>query len=133
MLQKVGSVAQTLFSLRSTFSKFRREERDRMADLFESISKCVSEVGDALELNTRPHTKCAEMRMYAIMFEDMVKSIISPKIAMKLSNDMIAVYDAESLWFNIRDASDEERAQAYQEISEISGKFLALSNILRGT
>ena len=129
MIEKILFVAQTLFSFRGEFRKARHEKRDRIADLFEKISKCIADVSTELKADEIPHGKCAEMLTYANMLSDTVKDEIGEEKAEQLAQDLIEAHEVEALWGPLHNAPDRDNQLA--KLDQASGVFIALANLLR--
>jgi len=131
MIEKILSVADKLFSLRGEFRKAHREKRDRIADLFEKISKCIADVSTELKADKEPYGKCAEMLTYANMLEDTVKDEIGEEKAEQLAQDLIDAHEVEALWIQLHNAPDRDNQLA--KLDQASGVFIAIANLLRAS
>ncbi len=131
MIDKILSVANALFSFSGAFQTARREKRDRIADLFDNISKCIAEISTELKSDNVPHGKCAEMLTYANMLTEAVKDEIGKDTAEKLAQDLIDSHEVELLLGQLHDAPD--RDNQLRKLDEASGVFMALANIIRAS
>lgn len=131
LIDKILSVAKNLFSLREEFQKARRAKRDRIARLFEDISKCIAGVSTELKEEIYPTGKCAEMYTYATTLKDIIKDEIGEEKAEELTNDLIEAHEVELLLGKLHNAPDRDIQLA--KLDEASGIFLALSNITRAS
>lgn len=131
MIDKILSVAKALFSFRGEFMNARRDERDRIADLFEKISKCISAASTELKVDRVPHGRCAEMLAYANMLADVVKDEIGEDKAKQYAQELADAHEVELLWSALNNAPHRDLQLA--KLDEASGLFLALSNITRAS
>lgn len=137
MIEEILKVAKELWAIKGSFSKAKRERRERLATYFEHISKCLEETAKALRAGNIPHGRCGEMLGYANTFTETVKGVISEKEARDYAQRLGAAHDIEyALMQREREMMDEIADPLYREsqlgkMEEASGVFQALANSIR--
>lgn len=129
MIEEILSVAKALWGYKDLFDKAKREKRDRIANYFEQISRCLAETSTMLKDNQYPHGACGEMLGYADMLPETVGGIISKEKAQDLANQLHSMHELEKLYSQLHDAPDKD--EQLGRLLEASGILQALANSLR--
>lgn len=129
MIDTILSVAKALFDFKGEFDKSRRDRKDRIAQYFEEISKCLAEISSELKAHKYPYGKCAEMRTYADRLPRTVGDIIGKNEAQRLAKDLESAHEVELLFNQLEGSPNRRRDLA--KLEEASGIFKALANSLR--
>lgn len=129
MIDEILNAAKELWAIKGSFSKAKRERRERLAQYFEHISNCLEETAKVLRTGAVPHGKCGEMKGYAETFKETVKGIISEQKADDFAKKLWAARDIE---YAVQEFSDARyKDSQLGKMEEASGLFKALANSIR--
>lgn len=129
IIDTILSVAKALLGFTESFKKARRERKDRIANYFEEVSKCLEEVSKELKADRYPHGKCAEMGIYADRLTNTVGHVIGKVEAKKLAKNLKKVHEVEKLFSELYNSPNKTRELT--KLDEASGIFRALAVSLR--
>jgi len=117
-------VAKTLFGLKESLAKAKKQKRDEMADYFQNVSACLSNTYATLSDNKIPQDRCAELLSYSETLPKVVKSFIGEDKANELAQTLMDSHKVESLYavFELNPETKKE----LPAIAEAAGIFLAL-------
>ena len=129
MIKDLWDIAQGLLSLKDSFSKAKRERKDRIADYFSTIGNIIQEAADIFKKGEVPHGKCQQMLDHVKYFADVVGDTIDQDKAQEFQKKLIESHEVELLASEIlvQDGSDEKIA----ELERISGSFLTLGSVIK--
>jgi hypothetical protein len=125
------SLGDKLFSIAPAFIAAKRQQRDRLADYCECISKCLSRAYVDLDSGQIPHGCCAEMDRYMHDLKDVLGQILTPKEYDELHEVLSVAYKVEYLDGELRDC--DRSGSKYAELDIASGRFAAIANKIRAT
>jgi acetyl esterase/lipase len=125
----IQAVAQDLMALEAKLAAPEPERRQKIADYFDAISKCLSAVYASLQKNQVPHDQCAELEGYAQMLPATVGKEIGEEKAQELSKRFPCAHPVEWLWEEFNDSPD--KAKNLPKIEEASHVFAALAKSVR--
>jgi hypothetical protein len=131
IVETIANVAQSLFGIRSSFVNAKRERKDRIAALFEAISKCLYEVSAKLRIDEVPHGKCAELGAYANELKTAIGDEVGTEKAASLSNDLHSAHDVELLLSQFDSNASKENNIA--DLEKSAGVFQALSALTKAS
>jgi len=131
ILKSLVSLGDKLLSIVPNFLKAKRDQRDRLADYCDNISKCLSRAYVDLDRGRIPHGCCSEMDHYMRDLKDVLGNILSPKEFDELNDVLSVAYEVEHLDGELRDC--DRPGSKYAELAIASGKFAAIANKIRAT
>ncbi len=130
--EKLISIADKVFGSVSKYKSASKEDRRRLADLFERIAVCVAEIGKSMGHKLVPKAHCSEIYAYSIELPEIMEKYVSPKLARELAEDLQAVYDTEEIGLMLQAESTELEWKALVSTAEAAaGKFRAAAHLLR--
>jgi hypothetical protein len=131
ILKSLISLGDKLLSIGPSFLAAKRQQRDRLADYCENISKCLSKAHVDLDRGHIPHGCCSEMDHYMRDLRHVLGKILSPEEYDELHDVLSVAYEVEHL---DRELEDFDRpGSKYAELAIASGKFAAIANKIRAT
>ncbi len=123
-------VAKSLIGVSDKLKAAKQDRKDRIATLFEKVSDCLAAVSSEIRSGKVPHGRCAELEAYGDQLPDLVRNQV-PDRADALGNQLKAAHNVEGMAQALSVGQDKEPYLA--QIEEASGKFHALSNIMRAS
>jgi len=129
MIKDLWDIAQGLLGLKESFSKAKRERKDRIAEYFLTIGNIIQEAADIFKSGDIPHGKCQQMLDHARYFADVVGDTIEPEKVREFQDKLIASHEVEMLASEILGQDGSEKKIA--ELEKISGSFLSLSSAIK--
>ena len=129
MIKDLWDITQGLLGLKDSFSKAKRERKDRIAEYFLTIGNIIQEAADIFKKGDIPHGKCQQMLDHAQYFSDVVGDTIEPDKAKEFQQKLIESHEVELLASEIlgQDGSEQKIA----ELERISGSFLGLGSAIK--
>jgi hypothetical protein len=124
-------LGKSLFDLRDAFKNAKRERKDRIATLLDSIGHCLDEVAKSLRQNQYPSMRCAEMRTYAIELPNTIDDAIGPQKAAMYGQQLMSAHAVEQLYVALQ--NDPERDQKLMQLEDTAGTFCALAGLTRAS
>lgn len=125
-------VAKSLLGLSDQLRNADRQRRGDMAELFGSISECLDAVSSEIRAGGVPHGRCGELAQYALSLPDLVAPELGDDRARELGQTLFSAYNVESVAMGLQQVADEREKDPYlAQLDEASGKFRALSNLVR--
>ena len=131
ILKSLISLGDKLLSIASRLLSAKRQQRDRLADYCENISKCLSRAYVDLDRGKIPHGCCSEMDHYMRDLKDVLGKILSPEEYDELHGVLSVAYEVEHLDRELKDC--DRPGSKYAELAIASGKFAAMANKIRAT
>ena len=131
ILKSLVSLGDKLLSIAPNFLAAKRQQRDRLADYCENISKCLSRAYVDLDRGQIPHGCCSEMDHYMRDLRDVLGKILSPEEYDELHGVLSVAYEVEHLDRELKDF--DRPGSKYAELAIASGKFAAIANKIRAT
>ena len=128
-IDTILSVAGRLFALKGALSRARRDRRDRIAEYFEQVSRCLTEVSGTLKKGEVPHGKCAEMQVYATQLADTISDQVNKDEAKRLGEQLESAHEVERLLYLLDSSPDRDSELA--KLDEAAGKFQGLATSIR--
>ena len=129
ILKSLVNLGDKLLSIVPNFLAAKRQQRDRLADYCESISKCLSRPYVDLDQGQRRHGCCSEMDHYMQDLKDVVGKILSPEEYDELHSVLSVAYHVEHLDQELK--KPDRPGSKYAELAIASGKFAAIANKIR--
>ena len=129
MMKGLVTLGDKLLSIVPNFLAAKRQQRDRLADYCENISKCLSRAYVELDQGQVPHGCCAEMDQYIRDLSDVLGKILSPEDYDNLHGVLSVAYEVERLYGELHDC--DRPGSKYAELDIASGKFAAIANKIR--
>ena len=131
ILNGLVTLGDKLLSILPAFLETKRQQRDRLADYCERISKCLSRAYVDLDRGQIPHGCCSEMDHYMRDMRDVLGEILSPNEYEELHGVLSVAYEVEHLDRELQNC--ERPGSKYAELAIASGKFAAVANKIRAT
>ena len=131
ILSGLVTLGDKLLSILPAFLETKRQQRDRLADYCERISKCLSRAYVDLDRGQIPHGCCSEMDHYMRDMRDVLGEILSPNEYEELHGVLSVAYEVEHLDRELQNC--ERPGSKYAELAIASGKFAAVANKIRAT
>jgi hypothetical protein len=93
MLELLIKVAETLLSLSSRLQQANADRRRNVSLYFENLSRCLSEIAEALKSGVPPSRACGELREYSVRYNnwDDEKNPIAAVFGEDLAKDISSV------------------------------------------
>ena len=125
-------VSKSLLGMSDQLRAADRKRREDMSDLFQKISTCLAAVSTEIRTGGVPHGRCAELEQYALALPGLISKELGHEKAEELGETLHSAYNVESVAMNLQQVHDVEEKEPYlAQIEEASGKFQALSNLIR--
>ena len=131
ILKSLVDLGDKLLSIVPDFLAAKRQQRDRLADYCESISKCLSRAYVDLDRGQIPHGCCSEMDHYMRDLRNVLGKILSPEDYDELHGVLSVAYQVEHLDRELKES--DRPGSKYAELAIASGKFAAIANKIRAT
>jgi hypothetical protein len=106
-----------------------RQRRTDIADLFDRIGDCLAAVSSEIRLGNIPHGKCGELLGYAQVLPQRLQGTVADAQARQLGHTLTMAYNVEQMAMQLGRVVNVEPELG--KIEEASGKFKALSNMVR--
>jgi len=125
------ALGDKLLTIISYFLAAKQQQRDRLADYCECISKCLSRAYVDLDRGHIPHGCCSEMDHYMKDMKDVLGKILSPEDYEELHDVLSVAYHVEYIDREFKESN--RTGSKYAELEIASGKFAAIANKIRTT
>jgi hypothetical protein len=125
----IWQIVKDIKTLKVEYEKAEQARRENIADYFERISMCLSDVHTKLSRNETPHGGCAELRRYAEMLPSTIGKEIGDKKAEEFKKRLEAAHEVERLIIDLSESPNRE--EELKKLDEASGELKALSVSIR--
>lgn len=122
-------LAKGIFDPVKEFHAWRRERKNRVADLLDKISACLNGIAAGVESGTPIDNLCGELNAYMDSLMELLDGVVTKEVLQKYSQILNAATIQRKLIAELADASKRENAK--KVIREAAGSFLGLANVLR--
>lgn len=129
LVTNILNVAKSLLGLKDKLQAAEQARKERIANLFANIGECLVGVSSEIRNGQIPHGRCGELITYAEELPDLIRADIGDEKADELGRTLHSAYDVEGMASSLDAEKDKE--PFLMKIEEASGKFRALSNIMR--
>lgn len=127
----VLDVAKGLLGLAGSFSKTRRDRRDRAATYFSDLAALLEDVSASLKAGQYPHGSCAQLHGLATMMKDTLKGIVPEPDAQAFQDKLLGVWQIEQLFNQLQAMPDSRSREELSKLDEAAGHFRAVAAHLR--
>lgn len=120
-------IGKTLFELFSKTRDFKKEERERISQIFKDVSDLLQETSRDLAKGEYPHNKCSAMQAlsFGLIQEISKKKILEEEKLKELENMLVESSNLE------KEFANRNNPDTIINLSITSGKFYALSLFLK--
>jgi hypothetical protein len=129
--KRLHEVANSLSEKSDQLRSAERQRRMDMAELFASISACLTAVSSEICAGNVPHGRCAELFRYAQALPDKIRKELGDDEAERLGYKLVSAYNVEGVSSRILQDVHADTTPYLKEIDEASGEFQALANLVK--
>jgi len=129
--KRLREVAEWLSAESDRLRSAERQRRMDMAEVFEQISGCLTDVSQEIRAGRVPHGRCSELFFYAKALPDKIRKELGNDEAERLGSTLRSAYDVEGVAVRLLQDVQTDKGTYLKEIEEASGQFRALANLVR--
>lgn len=117
------------YELATGIQKKKKEEKEKVAELFDHIGKILHETYDKLTQHQYPYGHCRQIEIFAQRIISDFRNELGGQEADKLGNLLSVAHEVERLSADI--GSGQVKQQDLYKLEEASGEFIASAMLLR--
>ena len=122
-------VASSLFGIFRGAHEVDAARAEKLADLLEKISACLSAVMLSISVGDVTHGECAKLESYARSLPKLLEGVVSPERAKELGDRLLSAYNVEGMAIEVMSMPEQTKHLILLEVA--AGRFNASADLLR--